>query len=429
MNSVDVGKLDNLAFTYITDSQSLRKLCESLSAVSAFAMDTEFVRTRTLYPDLGLIQVFDGHHLALIDPVLIDDLTPFCDLLNNQNITKVLHSCSEDIDALHRNLGTVPQPLFDTQFAASLLGKGASIGYANLVSEMFDISLDKGESRTDWIARPLSDSQLSYAAADVTYLLAAYQVLNEQIQTQGLHECVIQESQQLIHKKTTLFPAEYAYLLYSNNWKLRGKHLLAFKLLAKWRMELAREQNVAINFIIKESSMIEIAQKLPLNISQLHQLHALFGKQIRLYGNTIIAIVEKANAADESEYPPRVKRLMEFSSYKKAMSDLKAIVDTSARQHNIPEAVLASKKQLTQVLKWCWFSLDECALQGIKPDLLSAWRRPLVIDALEQHFDYRDQHANDKHGSNNQAGHEQAANNSVSSKQGTQAKYHALRRL
>jgi ribonuclease D len=386
LNQNELDSLHHLPYQYVTDKSSLEALCALLSQSKVITLDTEFVRTRTLKPQLGLLQVFDGKNLALIDPVSIDDLSTFSNILSNPNIVKVLHSCSEDLEALWYNMDVVPQPLFDTQFAASILDKGASIGYANLVESLFSVSLDKGESRTDWMARPLSNNQLDYAAADVTYLMAIYDELSKDLDERDLRQCVFAESESLILKKTSPFPAEYAYLTISNNWKLNARSLYALKLLAKWRLETAREQDIAINFVLKEVAMFEIAMKLPQNSAALFQLSNLFPKQVRLYAKDILAFVEQARLADDDMFVQRPKRLMEFPAYKKANADIKEIVDELSVSTGIPASVISSKKQIGQFLKWSWLEVDETELQGLTPDLISGWRKPLFADKLKHLF-------------------------------------------
>ncbi|WP_395342356.1 ribonuclease D [Ningiella sp. W23] len=387
MTSNNITQLAHLKYEYVDTQSALAELCAKLNTADVITLDTEFVRTKTLRPRLGLLQVFDGQHLALIDPVVLDDLSCFVDILSNPKIVKVLHSCSEDIEALLHNLDATPYPLFDTQFANSLLGKGASVGYANMIETMFSVTLDKGESRTDWLARPLSPKQLDYAAKDVSYLMAAYEVLKQELELANLSDCVFSESELLIEKKRSPFPEASAYLLVANNWKLNGKSLYALKLLAQWRLREARKHDIAINFVVKESAMLEIAMKLPETPSQLHQMHALFGKQVRLYGQKILSIVQQARDADEEEHLKPIQRLIGFAAHKKAMSDIKELVLKVESKTGIPAAVLASKKQIAQVLKWCWFDLDETEIQGLKPDLLHGWRRELFLEGLQALFD------------------------------------------
>lgn len=348
------------------------------------AIDTEFVRTQTLTPLLGLIQVFDGKQLVLIDPIAVTDLASFAKVLVDPKVIKVAHSCSEDLEALWHHLGVIPAPVFDTQFAAGLLDLGISVGYANLVEQLFNISLDKGESRTDWMQRPLSKAQLAYAAADVTHLMALFEHLFALTEQRDITSWVYQEIAQLGLKKSTPVPANTAYLTLKNIWKLSSKSLAAFKELARWRLEEARAKNKSVNFVIKEDAMYEVAVKLPDSMHKLFECKQLYSKPARLYGDIIISICKRAQDLEPAECPPRVQRLIEFSGYKSAMIAAKKLVEDVALQNNIPVATLASKKQINQLLKWYWFNFDELEAQGLKPDLLSSWRYDLLKDSIAE---------------------------------------------
>jgi len=146
--------------TYIEDHASLVELCHKLAKADVLAIDTEFVRTRTLYPKLGLIQVNDGENLALIDPVAINDLSPFWQLLTDEKICKVLHACSEDLEVFLTAANCRPVNLIDSQIMMSFLGHGLSMGYAAMVNHYLAIEVDKSESRTDWMKRPLTPNNL-----------------------------------------------------------------------------------------------------------------------------------------------------------------------------------------------------------------------------------------------------------------------------
>ena len=168
-----------LTFEYISDDASLLSLVEQYQHSALLVLDTEFVRTRTYYAKLGLIQAYDGKTLALIDPVAIKDLSPFWQLLTDPNIVKLVHSCSEDLEVFAHYGECQPSPLFDSQIAASFAGLGHGLGYAKLVDACLQVEIDKGESRTDWMNRPLSDSQLQYAANDVFYLYKLFRLKND----------------------------------------------------------------------------------------------------------------------------------------------------------------------------------------------------------------------------------------------------------
>lgn len=375
-----------MQYDLINTKDALHEYCAKISEAKVLAVDTEFVRTRTLLPKLGLVQVYDGEHLGLIDTVKINDLSPLNAILADTKVLKVLHSCSEDLEAFRANLGLIPSPIFDTQIAAGLLQIGPSIGYANLIEKLQNVVLDKGESRTDWIARPLSTEQLRYAAADVYYLLPAYHQLSEQIESKGMTEIVLSEVACIGQKKTHTLPPEYAYLNIANAWKLSPKSRLALKLLAEWRLQRAREKDIAINFVLKEQVMVSIAMKLPSHVAQLSAIDGFLPRDIRQHGDHLLQLVSRASQADESECPLKIKRLIDFREYKKALSDLKQLCQEVSKANDIPIEHLASKKQLNQWLKWCWFEIDETEKMKLKPDIISGWRASLFTPKLRTLF-------------------------------------------
>ena len=378
---------ENMQYQLITTYEQLVAVCNLAQQQKAVALDTEFVRTRTLTPHLGLIQLYDGEQLLLIDPLAIDNMQPFIDLLENKSVVKVLHSCSEDLETFLVAFSTIPEPVFDTQFAASLLDMGPSLGYARLVEMICDVSLDKGESRTDWIARPLRESQLSYAANDVLYLLPCYHELVGKIKAIGKEHWVYQEINLLANKKRAEMPADFAYLSIKNNWRLNSEQLTVLQALASWRLTTARNKDIALNFVFKEGHMFEAAQRLLSNKSELSKINGVNYQSVRRYGETIISLIEEARARF-AQTPvklrlPQVLRLIDIPQYKKTLADLKAISEQIARENGVNNEVVSSKKQLNQLLKWYWFSVDDTRVQGLKPDVLSTWREPLFLPKVK----------------------------------------------
>ena len=162
-------------YTLITDTPALADFCDTDASV--LALDTEFIRTRTFYAKPGLYQLFDGQQTVLIDPVTVPDLSPLWQLLQDPTRICVLHAGGEDLELLQHQSGAMPGHTHDTQLAAAFLGLGAQLGFAPLVETLLGVHLDKAHARTDWLARPLSSAQLSYAADDVIYLYPVYQQL------------------------------------------------------------------------------------------------------------------------------------------------------------------------------------------------------------------------------------------------------------
>lgn len=371
-----------MTYQLITQSQQLAEFCQQASRVQAIAVDTEFVRTRTLYPQLGLIQIYDGTDLVLVDTLAVSDMSPLIALLSNPDVLKVMHACSEDMEAFISQLQVVPSPVFDSQFAACLLGLGNNLGYAALVEKQLGVQLDKGESRTDWLARPLREQQLVYAANDVDYLLQLYPELARQCQAKGCFDWVLQDSAQLAVKKQHSLPPEFAYLAIKNNWKLQGRNLYALKLLASWRLQMARSKDAALNFVVREQNLVEVAMRLPDQKGGLYAISSMTPIEIRKHGQKLLELVQQAKQAPVECYPPRVLRLVDFATYKKVSSRIREHCLALAGQYTIPVEILASKKQVGQLLKWLWLDQDETRASGLLPDLLVSWRGSLLISDL-----------------------------------------------
>ena len=189
-----------------------------------------------------------------------------------------------------------PAPVFDTQFAANLLGMGPSLGYGRLVELECEITLDKGESRTDWLARPLTDKQLHYAANDVTYLYRLYTQLEPRVKELKLLDVLYQEMELLADKKAAKMPEKSAYLAIGNVWKLNPSQRFVMQKLAAWRLKMAREKDIAINFIIKEPHLLAVAMHCPRDKRQLTAMKILLPQEIRRYADQLVGIVNQAMA-------------------------------------------------------------------------------------------------------------------------------------
>ncbi|RIC42311.1 ribonuclease D, partial [Escherichia coli] len=219
-------------YQMITTDDALASLCEAVRAFPAIALDTEFVRTRTYYPQLGLIQLFDGEHLALIDPLGITDWSPLKAILRDPSITKFLHAGSEDLEVFLNVFGELPQPLIDTQILAAFCGRPMSWGFASMVEEYSGVTLDKSESRTDWLARPLTERQCEYAAADVWYLLPITAKLMVETEASGWLPAALDECRLMQMRRQEVVAPEDAWRDITNAWQLRTRQLACLQLLA-----------------------------------------------------------------------------------------------------------------------------------------------------------------------------------------------------
>lgn len=373
-----------MQYQLIETQNQLNTFVEQIKNKPILAIDTEFMRRRTLYPEVALIQVFDGEHLALIDPLAELSLFDFWEILKDPSVLKVLHSPSEDIEVFQKYAGFVPSPLFDTQFALQLLGEGNCMGFALMVKELQGIEIDKSESRTNWLQRPLTKKQLDYAAADTFYLLPCFELIIERINAAGFFDIVINESELIAKKRAFQTPDELLYKDIKNAWQLKPHELAVLKELAVWRRNKAIKKNLALNFVLKEHNMTEIAKRGPSSLNALRQIPGVEAIEVNRSGVDIIKCIEVAKAVPDAEHPDVLKRLIDFPTYKKVAKDIKQKITKVAKEHNIPEDVMASKKQINQLISWNWKLTSKQKESHIKPDLLSSWRYTYVKDALKE---------------------------------------------
>lgn len=373
-----------MQYQLIETQNQLNTFVEQIKSKPILAIDTEFMRRRTLYPEVALIQVFDGEHLALIDPLAELSLFDFWEILKDPAVLKVLHSPSEDIEVFQKYAGFVPAPLFDTQFALQLLGEGNCMGFALMVKELLGIEIDKSESRTNWLQRPLTKKQLDYAAADTFHLLPCFELIIERINEADLFDIVINESELIANKRAFQTPDDLLYKDIKNAWQLKPHELAVLKELAVWRRNKAIRKNLALNFVLKEHNMTEIAKRGPSSLNSLRQIPGVESMEVNRSGVEILKCIETAKAMPEELHPPVLKRLIDFPSYKKVAKDIKQKVTKVAKEHNIPEDVMASKKQVNQLISWNWKLTNEQKRKHIKPDLLSSWRYSYIKETLKE---------------------------------------------
>ena len=365
-----------LAFQYVSDDASLASLVAQYQQSSLLVLDTEFVRTRTYYARLGLIQAYDGKTLALIDPVALTDLSAFWSLLSNPNIIKLVHSCSEDLEVFAHYGQCQPAPLFDSQIAASLCGMGHGVGYAKLVETCLQEVIDKGESRTDWMKRPLSEAQLNYAANDVFYLYQLYPQLQAELQKQGRLAWLFEEGERMTQGRLVEPDGDFAYLKVKNAFQLTEQQLAYLKVLAKWRLERALERDLALGFVIKDHGLIGLAKKQPKNLSDLLKINDLTEQEKRIHGKELLKVMQKADLVN---LPQAVDVIALKPAYKSAFKAIKTCLTEVCEAHQVPIEMLGSKRHIHEYLQWMWDGKV-----GDAPLVLTGWRGVLAAEPLSK---------------------------------------------
>ncbi len=369
---------DVLNYQLITTDAGLQQVCEQAKKHAQIALDTEFVRTRTYYPQLGLIQLYDGEQLSLIDPLPIKQWQPFIELLSNTQIVKFLHAGSEDLEVFLNAFKTLPTPMVDTQILAAFTGRPLSCGFATLVAEYMQVELDKSEARTDWLARPLTEKQCVYAAADVFYLLPMAKRLVQETEEAGWTAAANNECLLLCQRRSETLAPELAYREITNAWQLRPRQLGCLQKLAEWRLRQARERDLAVNFVVREENLWQVARHMPTSLGELDSL-GLSGPEIRYHGKTLLALVAEANELDEAALPAPLSNLIAQPGYKKVFKDIKAAIVIVSEQSGLSSELLASRRQINQLLNWHWKLKGADSL----PELISGWRGDLLAAPLQ----------------------------------------------
>ncbi|ARR45146.1 MULTISPECIES: ribonuclease D [Vibrio] len=367
-------------YQIITKNKDLEEVCALAREADVVMLDTEFVRIRTYYPQLGLIQLFDGKQLSLIDPTELTDMTSFVELLKDTSVLKVLHACGEDLEVFQNAFGCTPFPMVDTQLMAAFLGHGLSTGFATLVEEYLGVELDKSESRTDWMARPLTQKQLDYAAADVHYLMPLYEKLLDKVNEAGWWEAVQQESDLLVSKRIRNVNEENAYLDIKGAWQLRPAELAILKPLATWRYREAIKRDLALNFIFKEGDLLTVA-RLGLTGFKKMEAEGIDIRAINRHGAKIAGIVKQAKQTPADDYPAKIERLMDYPGYKQIFKNMKDVVKVASQKSGLATEFLASKKQINQIISWVWKKDRDPARL---PDVMQGWRLELLGEKMNK---------------------------------------------
>ncbi|RUO35334.1 ribonuclease D [Aliidiomarina sanyensis] len=375
--------IEPITYQMINATGELVAFCDQARTQGWIALDTEFVRTRTLYAELGLVQAKAGDSLILIDPLNGVDLAPLWALLRDPHVLTVVHAGGEDLEILHQKQGT-PATLFDTQIAYAFLTDGSQIGYAGLVEQMLQVTVDKSQSRTDWLQRPLTQAQLTYAAADVAYLSEIYPRLRSQAVAEGKEALIMAECAEQIERRGRELPAALAWRDIGGLSLLDGPGRAVLKALAEWRLKTAREKNVALPFIAKDHILVEIARTQPSSRYALSTIDDLHPMALRRYADAILDCVERGLAMSVDEQPEPIPRYDQDGDYKRYFKAAKAALKEIGESQGIPVSLLGSRKQLNDVYVWERFLRPSTRAGLPAPDLYSGWRGTLVRDALKR---------------------------------------------
>lgn len=365
-------------FELVTDPDHLAAVAARASSAPTLAVDTEFVRRTTFYARPGLLQISAGDGESLVDLVALPEPTALRPLFVATVPAKVMHSCSEDLDVLKRLFGAVPGSLVDTQVAAAMLGHPLQTSYQKLLKAVLDIEVPKDETQSDWTARPLSDSQLSYAALDVRHLLPLWRRLEAELGARDrLHWLEEDCARLLADAARETSPAEY-YRQIGSAWRLRPASLELLATLAAWREVTSRQVDKPRSHVVPDNALLAIAQRRPETTAHLRAIAELHPASLRRYGDDLLRMVqvarEKAAAQDGGRLAPLAAPLPREA--KSVLSALRDIASQVAAGLGVEVEVLVRRRHLEAIVE------SVRAGTPALPVALSGWRRPVVGDRL-----------------------------------------------
>ena len=357
----------------VNTQTELEQLCDRLKSSPRLALDTEFERRNTYYPILALLQIASDEELVLIDPLEIKDWRPFAELLQG-DVTIVMHSCSEDLEVFRRYFDSQPSHLIDTQIACAFLGKGDALGYANMVSTLRGIELDKSETRSDWLQRPLSPAQRTYAREDVRWLLGIYAELEEELRASGRFDWVVQECDAMRDKYLQEPRPEQQWLRVKGLGRTNPDCWPFVYALVDWRENLSRRLDKPRGWMMKDPELLEIATKKPTTLQQLSEIRGVTPTTLRRNSQAILEIIN----TDELEQPPN-QPVPDLEPEQRALLKyLQKVVNDKSEELALSARFIANKNDLSELIQY------KAERAQISSSLLQGWRFELVGAELEK---------------------------------------------
>lgn len=367
----------SMEWELIESDEALRDMLQGVAQCTVVAIDTEFMRRNTFYPQVALVQLCFDDKAWLVDPLQINDPSPLAQLLVNPAVTKVLHSASEDLEVFGHWLGVLPTPLFDSQRAAALLDRGFGLGYRALVQSICDVDLPKGETQSNWLQRPLTQSQCEYAAQDVTWLLHVWRDLHQQCESEGKTEWVLADGCDAIQTLATATGDYFKRI--KNGWKLDPRQLGSLRAVCAWREDVARSRDKPRGWIIDDLACLQLAQFDPRSLEELRETVDLPESALRRNADALLEVLAIERSQPQENMPIALPGPLD-PRQRKRIKNLKARARQIAEQlGTAPEALLQSK-DYELLLR------QSEGGAGASPQHWQGWRQDLVVEPLRKYL-------------------------------------------
>lgn len=352
----------------ITTNEALNALCDRLSKSDYVTVDTEFLRDKTYYSKLCLIQIADDNEYHAIDTLAGGlDLAPFYDLMTNENVVKVFHAAKQDIEIFVNQANVVPKPLFDSQIAAMVCGFGDSIGYEKLVMALCNKTLDKSTRFTDWSRRPLTQRQIDYALGDVTHLRTIYKKLKEKLEQSGREHWLSEEIGDMLNIDTyTIQPKDAWKRIKIRNSNRRFNAIV--HRIAEWREEEAQRRNMPRNRIMRDEVLLELSAVRPTHTNALTSIRGLGANfASSKSGKEVINAIKESLELPEDALPKISRRKPPSQNTDPIVELLKVLLKLVCKSENVAPKLLANVEDLEKIAEND--DADVKALHGWRYDL------------------------------------------------------------
>ncbi len=357
-------------FEVIETTEKLEAFMDKISAAKWVALDTEFLREKTYYAKLCLIQIEAEGHRACVDPLSIDDLSSLTKVLNDPDITIVLHAAHQDMEILLQLSGETPTPIFDTQVAAAVLGLGDTMAYARLVEQMLGVAIDKSQVRTDWSRRPLKEAQLKYAIDDVRYLSQIYPMMLEKLESQNRLEWLDKDFAKASDPETYAINADQRWKKIRGNQVLKRPQLAILRELASWRENLAEKKDLPRKWIIGDDILIDLARQNPKSSQEIAQIRGINADRTKKYHQIWLDLLKKGQETPEAEWPELPRSKKPTPTQNGVIDLLMLVIQLEAKKQGITPAAIAGRKQVASMI------------QAGETKLSDDWRGEIVNDTF-----------------------------------------------
>ena len=357
---------------YIANQESLEAFVDRARSSSVLAIDTEFLREKTYYARLCLLQLATDDEVVVVDPFAVESLAVIEPLLTDESIVKLFHAGDQDLEILYHEVGVLPHPVFDTQIAAALLGQSQQVGYGALVHAECGVSLKKIDSFTDWSRRPLSDSQLEYAADDVVYLPRLYRMMTKELTEKGRLTWLDHDFEELVDPARYEQDPRERYRRLKRGNQLTLQQLSAAREVAAWRETEAQRRNIPRKWVLTDEQIVEACKREARTIDELFMVRGMREKLSTRDARKVVSLLKSGLDLPEDAWPEPDRPSRNEPNVDAQIDLMNALVRLRSKENGIAMQTLASHAELSQVARGHHGGVD----------VLKGWRRALIGEEL-----------------------------------------------